>query len=253
MAVASSSSSSSSRSAAPAGGGGADPADHAEKKKISSCRDHDAMSSKRKSKLLRKAARTILKGRSDRALELRALARVLPKDGGRRGVMELADGAEAVCPRALRSALRGSKRFQLVVEKPPSSPGAAASPEGAVVVRLAKRTKTKKNSKADLLPRASTSSLGSSTDPSGAEDATALWRRKNKVVVISEQEQVPERPLVPIRAFEDLMTDGEGVFVPGTLIQHLRSRFKRPSPIQAQAWPVLLGGCNLVGIAETGR
>ena len=41
--------------------------------------------------------------------------------------------------------------------------------------------------------------------------------------------------------------------VPDALLNQLRARFERPSPIQAQAWPILLRRHDLVGIAETGR
>jgi ATP-dependent RNA helicase DBP3 len=30
------------------------------------------------------------------------------------------------------------------------------------------------------------------------------------------------------------------------------SDFKKPSPIQAQSWPILLSGRDLIGIAKTG-
>jgi hypothetical protein len=266
------SSMSSSRSTLAAGGG----IDPAPEKARESRRDT------RSTKKLLKAAKTILKRRSDRELELGALVRalenihpLLSKRESRRepgGVDEVG----AVCSKALRSALKGSKRFRVVVEEPASSSSlraAGASPE-LVIVRLTKRTK-KNSKKADVQPPHS-SSVDSSTDrsvpnPSGAEvaTATALWRTENKVVVVIEpqkpagagwsQDQLPERHLLPIRSFDDLKTAcddggavGEGA-VPEALLRHLRSRFQRPSPIQAQAWPVLLGGYNLVGIAETGR
>uniref|UniRef100_A0A9L0J6A3 DEAD/DEAH-box helicase domain-containing protein n=1 Tax=Equus asinus TaxID=9793 RepID=A0A9L0J6A3_EQUAS len=32
----------------------------------------------------------------------------------------------------------------------------------------------------------------------------------------------------------------------------LRTRFQRPTPIQSQAWPIVLQGMDLIGVAQTG-
>lgn len=39
---------------------------------------------------------------------------------------------------------------------------------------------------------------------------------------------------------------------PDILEQVYNQKFKEPSPIQCQAWPILLSGKDLIGIAQTG-
>lgn len=56
-------------------------------------------------------------------------------------------------------------------------------------------------------------------------------------------EQVPN----PVMTFEQCFEHH-----PEILAEIYKQDFERPSPIQAQAWPVLLGGHDLIGIAQTG-
>ena len=39
---------------------------------------------------------------------------------------------------------------------------------------------------------------------------------------------------------------------PDILQEIYKQGFEKPSPIQCQAWPVLLSGMDLIGIAQTG-
>ncbi|XP_060557473.1 probable ATP-dependent RNA helicase DDX43 [Ruditapes philippinarum] len=55
--------------------------------------------------------------------------------------------------------------------------------------------------------------------------------------------QVPN----PVRTFEDAFSH-----YPGILDTIYKQKFTKPSPIQSQAWPVLLRGKDLIGIAQTG-
>ena len=73
----------------------------------------------------------------------------------------------------------------------------------------------------------------------------ATWRTENKIVVNTSDTNkgVPTAPYfsfadAPIRQeIKDLFTS---------------KKFVKPSPIQAQCWPVLMSGSDIVGIAETG-
>lgn len=51
----------------------------------------------------------------------------------------------------------------------------------------------------------------------------------------------------PVEKFEQAFDE-----YPDLLGEILKQGFKSPSPIQAQAWPVLLKGEDLIGIAQTG-
>ncbi|XP_053395068.1 probable ATP-dependent RNA helicase DDX43 [Mercenaria mercenaria] len=59
----------------------------------------------------------------------------------------------------------------------------------------------------------------------------------------SGETQVPN----PVRTFEDAFEH-----FPGILETIYKQKFTKPSPIQSQAWPVLLRGKDLIGIAQTG-
>jgi hypothetical protein len=98
----------------------------------------------------------------------------------------------------------------------------------------------------------------------GDSTSVAAWRKSHKVVVMVEPtpegatpaNPVVEQHLVPVQSFADLkgtVTEASWKIPLEALIRRLSKDFERPSPIQAQAWPVLLRRHNLVGIAETGR
>ena len=55
----------------------------------------------------------------------------------------------------------------------------------------------------------------------------------------------PTGPVTPITAFNQLTVSSE--------LRRALNGFKEPTPIQACAWPALLSGNDVVGIAETGR
>ncbi|XP_005101542.1 probable ATP-dependent RNA helicase DDX43 [Aplysia californica] len=79
-----------------------------------------------------------------------------------------------------------------------------------------------------------------------AEEARQIRRENNNIIVDGPEggaETVPH----PIRTFED-------AFEPHPLIleQIYQQNFVKPSPIQSQAWPILLKGHDLIGIAQTG-
>lgn len=73
-----------------------------------------------------------------------------------------------------------------------------------------------------------------------SEKKVAKYRKKNRVT-ISES---GEARFNPIKSFKRSMIDKE--------LMKVTKDFDSPSPIQAQCWPVLLGGRDLVGIAKTG-
>jgi ATP-dependent RNA helicase DBP3 len=77
---------------------------------------------------------------------------------------------------------------------------------------------------------------------SGAVEAEVAGNEKLSVVVTGTGSQDPK-----FRKLETFNLDG----VPATVLQCCQG-FQKPSPIQAHAWPFLLAGRDLVGIAATG-
>jgi len=82
-----------------------------------------------------------------------------------------------------------------------------------------------------------------------------------------EAEAVTKRPAADVQKYlDDNKIDAEGVNVPRPVLSFGESslpadvldilsqnpKFKAPSPIQAQAWPVALQGRDMIGIAQTG-
>lgn len=57
-----------------------------------------------------------------------------------------------------------------------------------------------------------------------------------------------EKPILkPVKTFEHAFHN-----YPEILEEIKKAGFEKPSPIQCQAWPVLLSGEDLIGIAQTG-
>lgn len=72
------------------------------------------------------------------------------------------------------------------------------------------------------------------------EHTSQAWREKTEVIV--EGEQIPP----PILSFQNANLPG------GFLRKFVELGFSEPTPIQAQGWPMVLSGRDVVGIAETG-
>lgn len=130
-------------------------------------------------------------------------------------------------------------------------------------VRLASKDKTSSFSSSSSLVGTSkkgTSTVTTATDSSDSSTANTLdavsWRKKNKVVVVQEPTEdgashlSAASTLVPYQTFDDDACQRH--INPALLRKCTADGFAAPSPIQAQAWPILLSGRNLVGIAETG-
>lgn len=78
------------------------------------------------------------------------------------------------------------------------------------------------------------------------EEAKRIRKENNNIIVDGPNGGSDEVPN-PIRTFEDC-------FEPYPLIleEIYKQNFVKPSPIQCQAWPILLSGSDLIGIAQTG-
>ncbi|GMH50544.1 hypothetical protein TrRE_jg7801, partial [Triparma retinervis] len=73
----------------------------------------------------------------------------------------------------------------------------------------------------------------------------STWRKENKIVV-NTSDTNKGVPTNPFFSFADapISQEVKGLFS--------SKKFVKPSPIQAQCWPVMMSGSDIVGIAETG-
>ncbi|XP_064485245.1 probable ATP-dependent RNA helicase DDX43 [Ornithodoros turicata] len=81
-----------------------------------------------------------------------------------------------------------------------------------------------------------------------SREEVARFRMENNNIVVTSLEEDDERPFSnPVQTFEQAFGDH-----PDILDEIYKNKFEKPSPIQSQAWPVLLQGHDLIGIAQTG-
>lgn len=75
-----------------------------------------------------------------------------------------------------------------------------------------------------------------------------IWRKENFNVMCNDLKDGEKRPIPnPICKFEDAF----GPY-PELMKSIKKAGFQKPTPIQSQAWPIVLQGIDLIGIAQTG-
>ncbi|XP_021560369.1 DEAD box protein 53 [Neomonachus schauinslandi] len=75
-----------------------------------------------------------------------------------------------------------------------------------------------------------------------------MWRKKNFDIMCDDLKGGEKRPIPnPTRQFEDAFHP-----YPELMKSIKRAGFQKPMPIQSQAWPVILQGIDLIGVAQTG-
>lgn len=116
-------------------------------------------------------------------------------------------------------------------------------------------TKKARKNNNTMMP-ASVANLGDPIDVSTVE----TWREQHKIVVMAATDDETQTKLVandnqyfPYRTFESCRTVLRSGIHPA-LIDHCVTvnQFLKPSPIQAQSWPIMIAKRDIVGIAETG-
>ncbi|PSN29920.1 hypothetical protein C0J52_20712 [Blattella germanica] len=80
-----------------------------------------------------------------------------------------------------------------------------------------------------------------------AEEAQRIRKANNNIVVSYVFEDTHEPFPNPVKTFEQCFDP-----YPEILGEIYKQNFEKPSPIQSQAWPILLKGHDLIGIAQTG-
>jgi len=99
------------------------------------------------------------------------------------------------------------------------------------------------------VPTSSTAtSLSSSSSSSSSKVDWLAWRKENGVRLLDENEDSHDAKFAPWTTFDDMPSSA----IPSQLLNTACGNFSKPTPIQAQALPLLSSGRDVVGCAETG-
>ncbi|NWV46864.1 DDX43 helicase, partial [Daphoenositta chrysoptera] len=88
----------------------------------------------------------------------------------------------------------------------------------------------------------------SSRTASMSQEEVELWRKENNDITCDDLKEGEKRCVPnPVRKFEDVFEH-----YPDIMANIRKVGFQKPTPIQSQAWPIILQGIDLIGIAQTG-
>ncbi|NXE82536.1 DDX43 helicase, partial [Cochlearius cochlearius] len=101
---------------------------------------------------------------------------------------------------------------------------------------------------ADLPPIEKNFYKESSRTASMSHDEVELWRKENNNIICDDLKEGEKRCIPnPVCKFEDVFEH-----YPDIMANIRKVGFQKPTPIQSQAWPIILQGIDLIGIAQTG-
>uniref|UniRef100_A0A8B9TIV4 RNA helicase n=1 Tax=Anas platyrhynchos TaxID=8839 RepID=A0A8B9TIV4_ANAPL len=88
----------------------------------------------------------------------------------------------------------------------------------------------------------------SSRTASMSLEEAELWRKENNNIICDDLKEGEKRCVPnPVCKFEDVFEN-----YPDIMANIRKIGFQKPTPIQSQAWPIILQGIDLIGIAQTG-
>ncbi|KFR09392.1 putative ATP-dependent RNA helicase DDX43, partial [Nipponia nippon] len=88
----------------------------------------------------------------------------------------------------------------------------------------------------------------SSRTASMSQEEVELWRKENNNIICDDLKEGEKRCIPnPVCKFEDVFEH-----YPDVMANIRKVGFQKPTPIQSQAWPIILQGIDLIGIAQTG-
>ncbi|KAM9316599.1 putative ATP-dependent RNA helicase DDX43 [Gastrophryne carolinensis] len=88
----------------------------------------------------------------------------------------------------------------------------------------------------------------SSSVASMSAEEVSKWRKENNNIICNDLKDGDKRPFPnPVRSFKEAFDP-----FPDVMAALRNAGFERPTPIQSQAWPIILKGLDLIGIAQTG-
>ncbi|KFW08693.1 putative ATP-dependent RNA helicase DDX43, partial [Fulmarus glacialis] len=101
---------------------------------------------------------------------------------------------------------------------------------------------------ADLPPIEKNFYKESSRTASMSQEEVELWRKENNNIICDDLKEGEKRCIPnPVCKFEDVFEH-----YPDIMANIRKIGFQKPTPIQSQAWPIILQGIDLIGIAQTG-
>uniref|UniRef100_G1PX92 RNA helicase n=1 Tax=Myotis lucifugus TaxID=59463 RepID=G1PX92_MYOLU len=101
---------------------------------------------------------------------------------------------------------------------------------------------------ADLPPIKKNFYMESETTRSMSQGQIDIWRKENYNIVCDDLKDGEKRPIPnPTCKFEDAFE-----CYPEVMENIKKAGFQKPTPIQSQAWPIVLQGIDLIGVAQTG-
>ncbi|KAM3675404.1 putative ATP-dependent RNA helicase DDX43 [Ammospiza maritima maritima] len=81
-----------------------------------------------------------------------------------------------------------------------------------------------------------------------SQEEVELWRKENNNITCDDLKEDEKRCIPnPVCKFEDVFEH-----YPDIMANIRKVGFQKPTPIQSQAWPIILQGIDLIGIAQTG-
>ena len=161
------------------------------------------------------------------------------------GADEQVSLAPAVDAKADKKAEKKAEKKRKAAAAAAAAAGGGAPAPASVSEEAPKPKKAKKAKQAEVAPDELATSVNeqvSLASRRGGTAAAVAWREKN-MVRVSEAETFP-----PMTSW-----DIAAAALPESLVGQCRAAgFAAPSPIQAQAWPPLVAGRDVVAVAETG-
>ncbi|XP_014804794.1 PREDICTED: probable ATP-dependent RNA helicase DDX43 [Calidris pugnax] len=101
---------------------------------------------------------------------------------------------------------------------------------------------------ADLPPIEKNFYKESSRTASMSQEEVELWRKENNGIICDDLKEGEKRRIPnPVCKFEDVFEH-----YPDIMANIRKVGFHKPTPIQSQAWPIILQGIDVIGIAQTG-
>ncbi|NWR76225.1 DDX43 helicase, partial [Centropus unirufus] len=81
-----------------------------------------------------------------------------------------------------------------------------------------------------------------------SQEEVEMWRKENNNIICNDLKEGEKRCIPnPVCRFEDVFEH-----YPDIMDNIRKAGFQKPTPIQSQAWPILLQGIDLIGVAQTG-
>ncbi|NXW45645.1 DDX43 helicase, partial [Nyctiprogne leucopyga] len=101
---------------------------------------------------------------------------------------------------------------------------------------------------ADLPPIEKNFYKESSRTAAMSQEEVEMWRKENNNIICDDLKEGEKRCIPnPVCKFEDVFEH-----YPDIMANIRKVGFQKPTPIQSQAWPIILQGIDLIGIAQTG-